>query len=50
MSATKKQSKSTLLSNGKDYSYYSLKALAAQGYPTIGTLPISIKILLENLL
>jgi aconitate hydratase len=50
MSATRKQSKSTLLSNGKDYSYYSLKALAAQGYPTIGSLPISIKILLENLL
>lgn len=50
MSATRKQSKSTLLSNGKDYSYYSLKALAAQGYPTVGSLPISIKILLENLL
>jgi aconitate hydratase len=50
MSATRKQSKSTLLSNGKNYSYYSLKALAAQGYPTIGDLPISIKILLENLL
>lgn len=50
MSATRKQSKSTLLSNGKDYSYYSLKALAAQGYPNIGSLPISIKILLENLL
>lgn len=50
MSATRKQSKSTLLSNGKDYSYYSLKALAAQGYPMIGSLPISIKILLENLL
>lgn len=50
MSATRKQSKSTLLSNGKDYSYYSLKALAAQGYPSIGSLPVSIKILLENLL
>jgi len=50
MSATRKQSKSTLLSNGKDYSYYSLKALAAQGYPTIRSLPVSIKILLENLL
>lgn len=50
MSATRKQSKSTLLSNGKDYSYYSLKALAAQGYPTISSLPVSIKILLENLL
>ncbi|MFT6092911.1 MAG: aconitate hydratase [Pseudohongiellaceae bacterium] len=50
MSATRKQSRSTLLSNGKDYSYYSLKALAAQGYPTINSLPVSIKILLENLL
>lgn len=50
MSATRKQSKCTLHSGGKDYSYYSLKALAAQGYPAISELPVSIKILLENLL
>jgi aconitate hydratase len=50
MSAVRKQSRSDLQVNGKNYRYYSLKALAAQGYPSVSTLPVSIKILLENLL
>ncbi len=50
MSAVRKQSRSDLLVNGKNYRYYSLKSLAAQGYPLVNTLPVSIKILLENLL
>jgi aconitate hydratase len=50
MSAVRKQSRSDLQVNGKNYRYYSLKSLAAQGYPAVNNLPVSIKILLENLL
>jgi aconitate hydratase len=50
MSAVRKQSRSDLQVNGKNYRYYSLKSLAAQGYPSVSNLPVSIKILLENLL
>lgn len=50
MSVVRNQSLSDLQVNGKNYRYYSLKALADQGYPLVGSLPVSIKILLENLL
>ncbi len=35
---------------GKDYEYFSLKALEKQGYDLIHKLPLSLKVLLENLL
>ncbi len=40
----------TLESQGVDYNYYSLPALAEAGIGSINTLPISIRILLESLL
>lgn len=36
--------------NGKEYRYYSLKALAEHGFDALERLPYSLKILLENLL
>lgn len=36
--------------NGEDYRYYSLKSLAEQGFDQVKTMPVSLKILLENLL
>ncbi len=42
--------KSTLDVKGKTYIYHSLPALAAAGFPDIGKLPVSIRVLLENLL
>jgi len=42
--------KSKLSVDGKEYTYYSLKKLEEQGYDSVATLPISIKVLLENLL
>lgn len=50
MSDIRKLSKNTLSSNGEEYSYYSLASLPTQGFPAVGGLPVSIKILLENLL
>ncbi len=52
MSAEKKTSDvlSTLEVNGKSYRYFSIPALAEQGYPEVLRLPVSLKILLENLL
>lgn len=42
--------KSQLMVGKKTYTYYSLPKLEAQGFGQIATLPISIKVLLENLL
>ncbi len=42
--------KSQLTVGNKSYTYYSLPKLEAQGFEQISTLPISIKVLLENLL
>ena len=43
------QSRSTLTSGSRTYTYYSLPALAARGF-NLARLPFSLKILLENLL
>jgi len=40
----------TLKVDGKDYAYYSLEAAAASGLKGIERLPVSLKVLLENLL
>jgi aconitate hydratase len=40
----------TLKVDGKDYAYYSLEAAAAAGLKGIERLPVSLKVLLENLL
>src|SRR5579862_5108389 len=40
----------TLQVGGRNVEYYSLPALQQQGYPEVGRLPYSLKILLENLL
>ena len=37
-----------LVANRQSYAYFSLAALAEQGYPRIPDLPVSIKVLLEN--
>ncbi|MFK7865776.1 MAG: hypothetical protein AB8B95_16280, partial [Pseudohongiellaceae bacterium] len=50
MSDIRQHSKKILHSNGKEFNYYSLNALAEQGYQSAEHLPVSIKILLENLL
>ena len=50
MSGAGKQSLNDLQVNGKTYRYYCLKALEAQGHGQVNNLPVSIKILLENLL
>lgn len=42
--------KKTLSVNGKKINYYSLDALASQGFETISRLPFSIKVLLEAIL
>lgn len=42
--------KSQLTVGNKSYTYYSLPKLEAQGFSQVSTLPISIKVLLENLL
>jgi aconitate hydratase len=44
------KSKGTLQAGGKSYTYYSLPAAAAGGLGDISRLPVSLKILLENLL
>lgn len=40
----------TLEIGGKTYDYFSLAALAEQGFPGVASLPFSLKVLLENLL
>lgn len=40
----------TLKVGSRDYTYYSLPTLAEQGFGDVSTLPVTIKILLENLL
>ncbi len=40
----------TLKVKGQDYDYYSLKALAARSGDDLGRLPLTLKVLLENLL
>jgi aconitate hydratase len=40
----------TLTSDGETFDYYSLPALERAGFPGVGRLPYSLKILLENLL
>ena len=40
----------TLTSGGETFDYYSLPALERAGFPGVGRLPYSLKILLENLL
>lgn len=40
--------KKTLTSNGKTYTYYDLKVAEQNGLTGIGTLPLSLKVLLEN--
>jgi aconitate hydratase len=40
----------TLTVGGETFDYFSLKALEAAGFPAVGRLPFSLKILLENLL
>jgi len=47
-SEIKNDVKENLQIGDKNYSYFSLKALADQGFPEIHKLPISIKVLLEN--
>ena len=42
-------SRSTLVSSGKTYTYFALPALKSQGFD-LGRLPFSLKILLENLI
>jgi len=44
------KSKGTLQAGGKSYTYYSLPAASAGGLGDISRLPVSLKILLENLL
>ena len=44
------KTRSTLEVSGKTYDYFSLKALAAAGVDGIDRLPLTLKILLENLL
>ena len=44
------KSRRTLSVNGKDYTYYSLDAAAANGLGDVSTLPASLKVLLENML
>ena len=43
------QSRTTLISGGRTYTYFSLPAIGAQGF-NLARLPFSLKILLENLL
>src|SRR5580693_5217811 len=44
------EARKTLQVRGRSVEYYSLAALQEQGYPGVGRLPYSLKILLENLL
>ena len=42
--------RSTLTVGNESFDYFSLLALEAKGFPQVGRLPYSLKILLENLL
>lgn len=44
------ETRTALAVGGRSYQIYSLPALAAAGFPEVGRLPYSLKILLENLL
>jgi aconitate hydratase len=44
------KTRKTLKVGTKSYTYYSLKAAEANGLPGISALPVSMKVLLENLL
>ncbi len=43
------ETRSTLTSGGAQYTWFSLEALRSK-YPSVGNLPVSLRILLENLL
>src|SRR5690554_7994525 len=50
MSKDSLKTEKKLTVNGTDYQYYSLQALVDQGFEQVKTMPVSLKILLENLL